>query len=489
MRYALGEALEVAGGWIPELFVGVPTQVQLVFEPLLKADSKGNIIPWLAESYTVADDLKSVTFTLRKGVKFHDGSDFNGEVAKWNLDNFITSHRAIWTSVDLVSEYTVRCNLMFPLNNTQLSGGLGGFSDSVDTWMASKAAYDAHGGANGGQDWMRDNPVGTGPFMFKNYERDVAFRTIANPNYWKKDANGNKLPYLDGFDILYITDSLTSKAALMAGELDMAGVQLGPDLDEVNATGKITTTVTVSSTYGFYPDSAHPDSPFYKQAVREAFDYALNKEAIAKAFGYGYLKAQYQIPAQAHFMYDPNFVGRVYNPAKAKELLTAAGYPNGFHMKIIASPTGVNKDIMQAYSEQLNAVGITSEIEFPDTAKFMELEGQGNEVSVVYVEPGGGVANLNAFLNFSFNPNPPFAVPWYYYSPEFIAAFNASVNSPTLDVKKVQAVFDVMYKECAIIMAYAGGAAMAKQKYVHNDGWNDRSFMAFFNAETVWFDK
>ena len=62
---------------------------QYCMESLLRQDNKGNIIPWLAESYKIADDLKSITFNLRKGVKFHDGSDFNAEAAKWNLDNYI----------------------------------------------------------------------------------------------------------------------------------------------------------------------------------------------------------------------------------------------------------------------------------------------------------------------------------------------------------------------------------------------------------------
>jgi ABC-type transport system substrate-binding protein len=98
------------GGWPVEAF---PPSLgaQLCFEGLLHMDNKGNIIPWLADSYTLADDLKSITFNLRKGVRFHDGSDFNAEVAKWNLDNAIAAKSfPRMASVDIIDDYAIRVN-------------------------------------------------------------------------------------------------------------------------------------------------------------------------------------------------------------------------------------------------------------------------------------------------------------------------------------------------------------------------------------------
>ena len=77
-------------GWPSDPMSMIQGVVQNCLETLLRGDNKGGVIPWLAESYKIADDLKSMTFVLRKGVKFHDGSDFNAEVAKWNLDNYIS---------------------------------------------------------------------------------------------------------------------------------------------------------------------------------------------------------------------------------------------------------------------------------------------------------------------------------------------------------------------------------------------------------------
>ena len=95
-------------GWPADYTANMAT-FQLSCDTLLRWDNEGNVIPWLAESYKLADDRKSITFSLRKGVKFHDGSDFNAEVAKWNLDNFIDAGmQANWASVDALDDYTIR---------------------------------------------------------------------------------------------------------------------------------------------------------------------------------------------------------------------------------------------------------------------------------------------------------------------------------------------------------------------------------------------
>ena len=120
---------------------------QYSLESLLRQDNKGNIIPWLAESYKIADDLKSITFNLRKGVKFHDGSDFNAEAAKWNLDNFIQAKmESSWASVDILDDYTIRVNIT-QWTNTVLTS----FADAMTpVFMVSKAAFDKNG-----KDWMK----------------------------------------------------------------------------------------------------------------------------------------------------------------------------------------------------------------------------------------------------------------------------------------------------------------------------------------------
>ena len=133
-------------------------------ENLMRLHVDGRFKPWLATALKVAPDMKSITLTLRKGVKFHDGTDFNAEAAKFNLDAFKGAKRSgteAWTSVQVVDEYTVRINLS-KYTNTMVD-------DLVGLRMASPTAIKTKG-----IEWARWNPVGTGPFQFVSFERDVS---------------------------------------------------------------------------------------------------------------------------------------------------------------------------------------------------------------------------------------------------------------------------------------------------------------------------
>jgi ABC-type transport system substrate-binding protein len=156
-------------------------------EPLLHATAAGELKPWLAESYKVADDLTSITFNLRKGVKFQDGTDFNAQAAKWNLDNQIQAKRQpYWKSVEVIDDYTIRLNL------TQWQNSILSFlADETDSWMVSPAAFQKNG-----IDWMRKNPVGTGPFKFVSFASDTGLKTVRNPDYWGKDAQGKNCTWM-----------------------------------------------------------------------------------------------------------------------------------------------------------------------------------------------------------------------------------------------------------------------------------------------------
>ena len=128
----------------------------------------GRIEPWLAESWKVAPDKKSITFVLRKGVKFHDGTDFNAEAAKFNLDALKAGKNPgteDWGSIDIIDAYTVRINLL-KYSNILLSR----FGATPGS-MVSPTAFKTKG-----IEWARWNPVGTGPFEFVSFERDASMR-------------------------------------------------------------------------------------------------------------------------------------------------------------------------------------------------------------------------------------------------------------------------------------------------------------------------
>ena len=142
-----GGTLRIGENFFPTSNIGWPAAPRhggvascVFMESIITADDTGGIQPALATAWEVSDDLKSITFTLRKGVKFHDGSDWNATVAKWNLDTLIDAKKGDFTyagSVDIVDEYTIRLNMSEYTNSI--------FTTLGSTFMLSKAAFDADG--------------------------------------------------------------------------------------------------------------------------------------------------------------------------------------------------------------------------------------------------------------------------------------------------------------------------------------------------------
>jgi ABC-type transport system substrate-binding protein len=519
-------------GWPAEQMGGGSEQCCL--ETLLHGDDKGNAVPWLAESYKVADDLKSITFNLRKGVKFHDGSDFNAEVAKWNLDNFIqasgvpssgappsggmppagappsgappggappsggvppggappsgdmppagsspsgapppggpSSGASNWSSVDIIDNYTIRVNLKKWANTA-----INDFADNNPTIdMVSKAAFDKNG-----LEWMRANPVGTGPFKFVSYQQDVGFKAVRNPDYWVKGK-----PYLDGIEYIFIADSTTQRMTMQIGQADLTSSNPGKESFDCASLG-LTVVTAMNSNNVLVPDSANADSPWAKKEVREAVEYAIDREGIAQAFGYGYWQAPYQIPPRTSLAYDPNFaLGRKYDPEKAKQLLTEAGYPDGFKTTIIVSPMA-KQDVLVAMKADLAKVGIQVDLDFPGLGKWVTILGKNtmHNAAVFMICPMFD-SSFVAGLQFTFNNINQFC----QITPELTQAYQAAFVSPTPDAKLTRAVTDMMTKDALVIPVYESGMGRATQPYVVSD-YYARGSTVFWNTQDAWLNK
>jgi peptide/nickel transport system substrate-binding protein len=462
-------------GYPPDLIADATTAPQLCLEGLLHEDSKGNVFPWLASSYTIANDLKSVTFTLNKGIKFHDGSDFNAEVAKWNLDNQIKAkNRPEWTSIEIIDDYTIRVNLAQWRNYVMRTLG-----DGSGSWMISKLAYDKNG-----LDWVRQNPVGTGPFKLANFARDVGFKTTKNTNYWQAGK-----PYLDAINILFVSDQTTQKAVLQSGGADMIIMEPGKQAADLKALG-LTVKADLVTTFNLVPDTANADSPLAKQEVREATEFALNKESYSKALSYGYWGAPYQVPGPATPPYDPDFkLARKYDLNKAKQLLTQAGYTssNPATFSIICVPISLNKDLDQLIQADLTAAGMKVTLEFPEAAKWQSYNTQGWKNAYIF-QPFAGNANWNNTLSSYFNPTSSNNKSWVR-TPEFLDAFDKSVTSRAPEVTLIRAASDTFIKQATIIPVIEAGRGWAWKPYVMNAGWLERSLSTYWKPEQAWLNK
>lgn len=348
-------------GWLPEMGPGDEIAVMPGVERMLEYnDPDKQIHPMLAESYELDVAKKTITFHIRKNVKFHDGSALNAEVAAWNYQLYKDAGRLQYKdtvdSIQVVDEYTMRLNLNNITN--QSLDGLG--------WIPiySKAAWDKASGGDfdKGKQFARANCVGTGPFILKEYKRDDRLVWEKNPNYWMEGK-----PYLDGIEVVIIPDTVTATAIMEAGEADMW--YGAPIRDQVNLEGKGYVRQEGFGTPGIiYIDNKSADSRFKDKRLREAIEYALDKPTIAKALGMGYFTPQTMVAPPGEWGYDPAYPGRPFNPDKARQLIADAGYPNGLKVNLLVLQG--NLDAPQAIKQYLDDVGMETNIDVADAGRF-----------------------------------------------------------------------------------------------------------------------
>jgi peptide/nickel transport system substrate-binding protein len=362
-----------AAGYLPQDYFCADPAIETLF----RLDAQGGAVPWLATGYKVSPDSKSVTITLRKGVKFHDGTDFNAEAVKYLFDTYRASTMSELksvTSVDIVDSHTVRLNLSeFQI---QLIPNLAFRPGQMVSPTAIKTQ---------GKDWCMTHPVGTGPFKFVSYQRDSSLKYEKFPGYWQKGK-----PYLDAVEFLFIADKTTAVMAFKSGQAHAAGPGLlAQHLSELRDAGKYSTSLIPLAVYSLAGDSGHPTSPFADVRVRRAVEYAIDKVAIAKAVGYGIYKPATQPTAMETWSYNGSVKGYEYNPQKAKELLAQAGYPNGFKTRIIYQTTDP-QDVFTAVQGYLAQVGIEAKLEPVASTLYVQNNTTGWDNALIYHNTSSG---------------------------------------------------------------------------------------------------
>jgi peptide/nickel transport system substrate-binding protein len=365
-----------------------------MFETLVRRDyvnGKITYVGLLAESWQWSSDYLSITFKLKKGVKFHDGTDFNAQAVQWNMQqraNAKMSRAANVKSVDVIDDYTVKFSLVayssLFLSDLEDGNGFG--------WMASPTAYDKDG-----RDKAIWDPVGTGPFKFKSWTQDVSLKMVRNDGYW-----GDK-PYLDEIDWLFISDALTAELSFENGDAERIYlIGKGNELAKFFQPKGYNIMFNDSGNNDFLiPSSKIATSPWAKKEVRQAMDYAIDREQICKVIGNGFWTPQYSMHVYSE---PPNFQARKYDPVKAKQLLAAAGYASGFNT-LLWQGTNFAGPATAVIQSNLADVGIKVTINPITPPKWIELDqgpvGWGDGL----LWSGGGPAGVkdwSTFTNYMF---------------------------------------------------------------------------------------
>ncbi len=326
--------------------------LEQIYEPLVEFDADLHLVPALAESWDFSDDAMTLTFHLRQGVKFHDGSPFTSAdvIASFNriLDEATgAAARANYTSIssmDAPDDYTVVFHLSQP--DVPLLAAMA----SVNASIVPKAM------AESGD--FSSTAVGTGPFMLESWTPDQVTELKANPDWW-----GGK-PGVDGIEIRIIPDETSILAALRAGTLDFAQLNDPTIATLLNGDPTIQLNKVASLSYNVLQLNA-TRPPLDKLEVRQAISCAIDRQEVldTAALGEGTVTGPltipaYRIPTDQLFCYTKNL-------DKAKQLMQDAGESAGFTLNMIAAtgepPTALTE--AQNIQSQLADINITVNIE------------------------------------------------------------------------------------------------------------------------------
>ena len=354
--------------------VGIPWEVFGVdnaltlpsFECLFNEETTGTIHPHLAESYNIDMVNNEIFIKLREGIYFIDGTELTSEVAIWNL---LLAQEANYVS-RVVTAMEVRSKYEFALIFDSFSNEILSSLATRSAGIISKEAYEKNGA-----DWARENPVGTGPFKFKEYVRGSHLTYERNDNYWQEGK-----PYLDGMEIHFIRDVMTQNAAIQSEgdqSINLLNTTSGEQVALLRDMG-LEAVLQPIGAISLTPNSLDADSPLAKLEVRQAISFALNRDILMQARGFGVMTPAYQFvdPAWGEAQLPAEY-NCTYNVEKAKELLTQAGYPNGFSTTLFAQPGLADRDTVVAIQGMLEAVGISASLEFPDSGGYSSIRSGG----------------------------------------------------------------------------------------------------------------
>lgn len=331
-------------------------------EKLVEYDSNHQLQPWLAQSWKIDDTAKTITVQLRPGIKFQDGSDCDADAIVWNFQQQVTNKRIgyldQWGSIETTGKDTFVIHYTGDYNN-----------QFANAWLWSPPIYSKQAFINAGtaadgsydieksKDWARLNVCGTGPFKQESFVRDVSLTMERFDDYW-----GPK-PYLDKIIYYFVPDPVTASLMMKSNEADLwLGVGIKDQVDlEKSGFNRIVGTPSVTC---LFPNIVTPDSKWQNQDLREAVEYAIDKQGIADSLGFGYGTAAKMVVPEGYWGYDSSYAGRPYNVDKARQLLQQSGYV-GATVKLLAL-TGRDNDFATAIKRYLDDLGLKTEIDIAD---------------------------------------------------------------------------------------------------------------------------
>src|SRR5579872_1753244 len=322
-QLTVGVHITLAPTWLdPAETAGIITPFMVLYalhDAVAKPMPQGNPTPSLAESWSAGEDGLSYEFVLRKDVKFHNGEPVTADDVKFSFDRYRGAAHGLLKERVASVETPDPQHVVFKLKNPW-PDFLTFYSEASGAgWIVPRRYVEKVG-----EDGFKKAPIGAGPYKFVSFTPGVELVLEAFEQYWRKAPTVKRLV------LRVIPDEATRLAALKRGEVDVAYSIRAELAEELVRTPGLTLKPTViqSPFWLYFADQFDPKSPWHDQRVRQAACLAIDFKTINQALTLGYSPITNSIiPESFEFYWKPP--APVYDPAKAKELLSAAGFPNG----------------------------------------------------------------------------------------------------------------------------------------------------------------
>jgi ABC-type transport system substrate-binding protein len=340
---------------------------QNLFNTLVTLDENLEFVPDLAESWEVQEQGKVYVFRLHRGVKFHDGSDFDAAAVKWNLERIMAdgkapAHRffANVESSEVLDAHTIKITMQYPTTTLLPALATNGTGLQIISPTSEKTW---------GKDVLR-HPAGTGPFRFVRWDQNANIVLERNPNYFKRG-----LPYLDGIEYRIMKEGVTRAAALRAGEVDFINWTPREMLERLSKDPKIRLLQGPEASH-LYTNFTVSRKPFDDVRVRQALiGYGLNRQAIAKAAMLGYATPSISFVSPGARGYLDLSERYPYDPARAKALLKEAGFDEKNPLRYTIMTHGAEPSlptIATIVKTQMAMLGVEVTVEVIDRPIFLK---------------------------------------------------------------------------------------------------------------------
>ncbi len=395
-----------------------------LYEGLVKPSSTGEMIPAVASDYKISDDAKTYTFTLRDGIKFSDGTPVTTDDVKYSLERYAENQgdSSAFSNIADISAKDGKIVLTLKEADAELL-------PLMDVAIIPQKNQDP-----------AKSPIGTGPFKFESYTPGEGICMTRNENYWQEG-----LPYLDEVDFKFVPDVETEFMDLQAGTIDIMKYMTSDQIETLGADSNYNIVEgSMNLVQGLYLSSSY--EPLSKPEVRQALSYAIDRDAINQFLFNGKSKVigTHMIPAMSS-LYNKDCDG-VYtrDVEKAKELLKAAGYENGFDLTITV-PNSYQQHIDTAtiIKEQFAEIGVNVTLNPVEWSDWLQNTYRGGNFQATVIGFDGTLAPASWLKKYTTNASNNFV---HYSNSEYDETYAKAAASVDQEEKTE------LYKKCQKIL-------------------------------------